>query len=101
MTHSKRSHEGWIVFDHRAGEGIGDGPLRGGSCFEAPTLTCGHCQRVMVVNPLRNRERGYCRKCDHYVCDECEVARVASGYECRSFERLIEEVQERALRDAL
>lgn len=33
------------------------------------TLTCCHCNRVVVLNPQRKRERNWCFKCDAYVCD--------------------------------
>ena len=34
-----------------------------------PTLTCCHCNRVVVLNPERRRERHWCFKCDAYICD--------------------------------
>jgi hypothetical protein len=34
-----------------------------------PTLTCAHCNRVVVLHPLRERERSWCSKCDAYICD--------------------------------
>ena len=36
---------------------------------EMHTLTCCHCNRVVVLNPARVRERHWCFRCDHYVCD--------------------------------
>lgn len=36
---------------------------------EMATLTCCHCQRQVILNPLRTRERNHCRKCHAYVCD--------------------------------
>jgi hypothetical protein len=50
MTLSKRAHEGYLMRDHRAG---------GGALFEAPVITCSHCQRGVIVNPGRTRERAY------------------------------------------
>ena len=47
----------------------------------------------MVLNPLRNRERALCFKCDHYICDECGVAMKVSG-ECLTFKEIVETVQE-------
>lgn len=97
---SKRSQEGYLLIDHRAGEGVGPrgSAIGPGTLVERATCTCSHCQRVVVVNPLRTRERGYCPKCDHYLCDQCEIARVASGGVCRTFNQLIEHVQEAAVR---
>ena len=37
--------------------------------LELPTLTCCHCGRIVVLNPNRQRQRNWCMKCDHYVCD--------------------------------
>lgn len=100
MVFSKRSHEGWLMVDHTAGDGLntpeaavaGALPVGGGMKFEASTITCSHCQRVVIVNPARTRQRGYCPKCDHYVCDTCETARVASGGECKTFKQIMDEV---------
>lgn len=89
----KRSHEGYLMIDHRATR-VPGAPV----FFESATITCSHCQRVVVLNPDRSRSRGYCPKCDHYICDECEAARVASGGACRPFEQIIEETQEAAVR---
>lgn len=82
------------MIDHRACEGVGakGTPLGPGTLFEAPIYTCGHCQRGVVVNPLRTRDRAYCPKCDHVICDLCEGARIASGGECRSFDRIADEI---------
>lgn len=98
--HSKRSLEGYLLVDHRAGYGLGPRgtPMGHGSVFEAGIVTCSHCQRGVIVNPLRTRDRAYCPKCDHYICDQCEAARVASGGECRPFKQIVDEVQEAAIR---
>ena len=84
-----------------AGGPLSDTPrIRSGQTYECATFTCRHCQRVVVINPLRTRERGYCGKCDHYLCDECELTRVLTG-ECRDFERVIEQVQNAAAKGIL
>jgi len=36
---------------------------------EVPTLTCAHCNNVVVLNPLRKRQRSWCAPCDQYICD--------------------------------
>lgn len=54
-----------------------------GRLLEAATATCRHCCRVVVLNPARTRERGYCRRCNSYVCDSC-------AYECTPIEQLAE-----------
>lgn len=101
---SQRRREGYLLIDHRAGMGMGapgETPLAHGTLFEAPTYTCSHCQRIVIVNPDRVRERGYCPKCDHRVCDQCEAARVAAGGECRPFAKIANEYLERAARGLL
>ena len=55
-----RGGRGYLLVDNRAS---------GGQLQEFQTLTCAHCNCVVVLNGLRQRERGYCRKCNAYVCD--------------------------------
>lgn len=90
---SKLSHEGYLLIDHSAGPGL-DG--KQGHKLEVGIHTCSHCQKGVMVNPLRTRDRAYCPKCDHYICDECEVARVASGGLCRTFNQLADELLTKA-----
>jgi hypothetical protein len=107
--HSKRSHEGYLMIDNRESPGVSDEALRamgpalppgaGRGMFEAPTITCSHCQTVLIVNPLRTRERAYCAKCDHYICDGCGTVLAASGV-CRPFAQIIAETQEAAMKAA-
>lgn len=102
---SLRSTEGYFMLDSRNNEGIPDSFVRamspelpmsaGRGMFEAPTITCSHCQVVVIINPLRKRERAYCPKCDHYLCDLCGAARALTG-ECRPFRQIVDEVQEAA-----
>lgn len=40
-----------------------------GATFEAATLTCVHCNSVVVLNPRRTRPRNWCRGCNAYICD--------------------------------
>jgi hypothetical protein len=103
---SKRSHEGILTIDSRFTPGVSDDDIRsagvelppgaGQGLFEAPTYTCSHCQTVVVLNPRRNRERAYCRGCDHYICDNCGAIRAMNGGQCKTFKQLIDEVQEQA-----
>ena len=93
------------MIDHRAGVGLSDSaaltpnlpPMAGRGLFEAPTYTCSHCMFVVVLHPLRNRDRAYCKKCDHYVCDKCGVVKAQTGV-CRTMNQVIEELQEHAAR---
>ncbi len=99
MRRSKRSLEGEILIDHRSGPGlpeevarfIGVDPkyVRAGTTYESATNTCAHCQATVVINPERTRERGWCPKCDKYLCDECTF-RLARTLECRNIERVFD-----------
>ncbi len=66
--------------------------------FEAATSTCSHCHAIVVMNPQRTRERAYCRKCDHYICDRC-AGIMAVTLECMTFKQIIDEVQEAAAKN--
>lgn len=100
---SKRRHEGYLLVDQRESPGVPFNPamigkpdallVSSGHTLESATITCAHCQVIVVLNPLRTRERGYCQKCDRYVCDNpgCNQA-------CAPFLAVIEQAQERAAR---
>lgn len=100
--HSKRSLEGYLIIDNRhapvpkhqthqfAGAGVS-------GVMEAPVLTCSHCHRQMIVQPLRTRERPYCRKCDHYICDDCALVAKLNGGECAPMTAVLDRQQEAAL----
>lgn len=98
---SKRSHEGYLLIDHRSSPGIRNDPTcpenipicGEGQMFEAPTITCSHCQTIVIVNMDRTRPRNYCSKCDHYVCDNpgCNV-------ECTPFRAILDTIAKVAAR---
>lgn len=98
---SKRSHEGYLIIDHSASPGMPDKAMPAGmtgqGIAEMPTYTCNHCQAVVIMNPDRTRERSWCRHCDHYICDACGGILKATGV-CKTFEQIIEEAQEAALK---
>jgi hypothetical protein len=87
---SLKRHEGWLLIDHSASPGIpydvairmGVDPrgVAGGKKMEAATVSCKHCGGHVVKNPKRVRPRGYCRLCDHYICDACDVQRANPNY---------------------
>jgi uncharacterized paraquat-inducible protein A len=81
--------EGYLLIDNRA---AGDGMV------ESATVTCSHCHRVVVLNPQRTRERGYCPKCDSYICDQCEAVRASNGYSCVTMTQVFDELEERIVR---
>ena len=71
--------------------------------LETSFFMCSHCQAQVVVNPepFRKREPSYCPKCDHYICQRCELIRVASGGACKPFKKVIDELLTKAARAPL
>jgi hypothetical protein len=102
---SKRRLEGEVLIDHRDSPGsnpqlahaLGLPHVPGGARYESAVVTCSHCQRQIVLNPDRSRERGYCRKCDRYICDRCTTI-MAQTLECVPFKKVLDEAQEAAFR---
>lgn len=100
---SKLNKVGYLLVDHRESPGLTDEivhragmPIGSGhGMFEASTFTCTHCCRVIVMNPLRTRERAWCWSCDRYICDTCGAAMAATGA-CMPFAKIVEQVQEAA-----
>ncbi len=100
MVFNKRDWEGYLMIDHRESPGItpeqaaagppGTIPVGKGMLFQAPTVNCSHCTRLIVLNPARIRDRAYCPKCDYYICDACEAVRVQTGV-CKPFKQVIAE----------
>ena len=69
-------------------------PARGGSVVEMATLTCAHCTGVSFKNPWRQRERGYCSKCDAYICDSCLGVSREPDYIHRPFKQVVDLVRD-------
>lgn len=72
---SKRDLEGYIEIDHRESPGLAHPLLGKGKRFQGSTYKCPYCEAQVVVNPLRTRDREYCRKLDRYICDSCGAKR--------------------------
>lgn len=89
-----RFFTGYVCIDHTESPGFTEAealaghrtsllPFIGkGQKFQAYTKTCMHCDRVVIQNPLRTRERGHCSQCDYFICDGCTVVYRLTG-ECR------------------
>ncbi len=77
---TKRNAEGWLYCDNR---------LSGGALIEAATITCSHCQRQLIRNPSRTRDRAWCSECDRYICDQCNAIRLVAG--CKTFKQIVDE----------
>ena len=96
---SKRSREGELLIDHRASPGLTPAQILPdvpavpkGELYESAVVVCGHCQCAIILNPQRTRERGWCAKCDKYLCDAC-TERLHRTLECRDMERVFDQVQ--------
>lgn len=105
---SQRSKEGYFMLDHRASPGLPENiahavqpdlPVTfGRGLFEAPSLTCNHCEAMVVLNPDRQRERARCPKCSSYLCDRCGAA-YQQTQQCMPFKAMIDEMQEKTALD--
>ena len=92
--------QGYLEIDHRSSPGIPaelarimglDPKQMGEGCyFETETLTCSHCKTSQIKNTLRSRERGFCTKCYHYICDGCNAQSLTAEYQHMPFEKLID-----------
>lgn len=98
---SKQIHEGYVMIDHRASPGLseeqalalGYNPqhVAEGQLFEAKTNHCSHCGTVVIINPLRTRERSYCSYCDKYICDNCGISSKLPDYVHKTYKQQLEE----------
>lgn len=95
---SLRSHEGWMYSDNRNNVGVSDEQMlamgypagAGRGLYESATYTCSHCNAVVVMEPKRTRERGFCRGCNQRICDPC-VAIKAQTMTCKTMTQIIDE----------
>jgi hypothetical protein len=96
--------EGYLMIDHRASPGLEDGfmtkiglngpSLSEGKLFESGIATCSHCNTVVILQPLRTRDRGHCQKCDAYICDN-----PACHKDCTPFNKVLDIAETRAYRE--
>ena len=96
---SKREAEGYLLVDHTDSPGISAEQaasvrshlvVPGGTKLETATYNCTNCERMIVLNPLRTRERFYCQKCDGYHCDDCALITKVTGI-CKTMKQVVEE----------
>lgn len=102
MRHSLKHQTGYLIVDHTASPGLtvadvahvpGALAAPGGQVTEADLAKCNHCERAIRLHPLRIRARGYCGKCDHYLCDWCETLRVKTGV-CTPMAQVLDAAQQ-------
>lgn len=95
---TKRSHECYLLIDNSAGPGVPDSVIPekyahlrglGRGKQEVASYTCPHCHDVVIMNPLRTRDRNWCKHCDHYVCD-----RVGCNSGCRVLNDVFDQMRE-------
>ena len=94
LTDSQPRGLGYLEIDNRQAGSLPNGAV---SHFEADTYTCSHCERVVVLNPARTRERYKCGGCSHHICDDCAAKKLAGGG-CRTYAQFIDTLRERELR---
>jgi hypothetical protein len=97
---SQKRREGYLMVDHRFSPGLPEDVARQsgydpkfcgeGKLFEVATLTCSHCKISYVKNPFRTRDRSYCQKCDHYICDFCDALRHQPEYVHFQYEKFVD-----------
>ena len=103
MVFLKDDRAGYVCIDHRESPGFTPqqcvdggrtklaGHIGAGQMFEAKTDFCSHCERVVIRNPDRLRQRGWCWNCDHFICDDCALVMKISG-ECMPMAKKIEKL---------
>lgn len=80
MKRSLKDGSGYLIIDHSESPGLrpeeipeklkGSTLIVGaGEIIERDIQFCAHCGSQVILNPLRERPRSYCSKCDHYICD--------------------------------
>jgi len=101
MPFVKTSNDGELYLDHRASPGLPPAMARQlgydpsqvgeGKLFEAATIMCEHCHRIVVKNPLRERERAFCMQCSGaYICDLCDDERRKPDYVHMPFKKIVD-----------
>lgn len=100
MAFLQTTHEGEIEIDHSASPGMPEQAAikfsldpsltKEGKVYRAPTLGCIHCGGVVILNPMRTRNRNFCPKCNRYICDSCHAVMQQPDYQHRTFLQVAE-----------
>jgi phage terminase large subunit GpA-like protein len=100
-----RNQEGYLMIDNRNSPGVSDDimvaqgmPVGSGmGMYESATYTCSHCNSIVVIEPKRTRDRGFCRKCSQRICDGCTTV-MALTLECVPMSMKIDLALEQAIK---
>src|ERR1700739_1888265 len=98
---NKQINEGYLLVDHRASPGLSTeqalslgyppNSVGEGQLYEAKTNHCSHCGTVVIINPLRTRERCYCVFCNKYICDNCGIEMKLPDYIHKTYLQQLED----------
>jgi hypothetical protein len=98
---NRQIHEGYLMVDHRASPGLSEkdalalgyhpSQVSEGQLFEAKTNHCSHCGTVVIMNPLRQRDRCLCVYCNKYICDNCGIQMKMPNYVHKTYKQQLEE----------
>lgn len=91
---SKKRYEGYLLVDHSACHSK-DIPIGLPKKLETATITCSHCPRVVIINPLRQRTRHHCFGCDKYICDSCALEKKLNGGKCKTYRQKLDEYSDK------
>jgi hypothetical protein len=94
------STEGEYLIDNRGTPGVSEDlviaqglPAKAAhGLYEEACYTCSHCHRIVLKNRERTRPRGFCKKCNHVICDPCDQQYLNSGHQCIPFAAFAEEI---------
>jgi hypothetical protein len=103
MRFTKNDGNGEAEIDHKASPGLPPNMARRmgfnpsdvgeGTVHRAATAFCPHCGSHVMLNPLRQRERNCCFKCNSYICDGCAAIASTPDYQHLTFAEIAEKVQ--------
>lgn len=104
MKTSLKDGSSYLIIDHKDSPGIRPEdipielknkvqPILGGTVYERDVQFCAHCGAQVILNPLRERPRSYCAKCDHYICDNPICNKT-----CEPVKKLFDQVEKEQLR---
>lgn len=89
-----------LIITHPNPPGLGELTVlrsEGQTGFESAIDTCSHCQRAVQIH-AKDIPYGFCRKCNHVICEFCAPKYVTDG--CLPFRALIEQYQEAQYRSS-